>query len=52
MFEKVWNRFKQKFHYCKNTPLSSFGSIYWLNILEYIPEKHCDGDPLSGKLQA
>ena len=29
--EKVWNKFKQNFQGCKNI-LSSFGSIYWLNI--------------------
>ena len=34
-FEKVWNKFKQNFHSCKNISLSSFGSIYWLNILGY-----------------
>ena len=35
IFEKVWNKFKQNFHSCKNISFSSFGGIYWLNILEH-----------------
>ena len=30
IFEKVWYKFKQNFHGCKNISLSSFGSIYRL----------------------
>ena len=33
IFEKVWNNFKQNFHGGKNVSLSSFGGIYWLNIM-------------------
>ena len=32
IFEKVWIKFKQNFRDCKNFLLSSFESIYWLNI--------------------
>ena len=33
--EKVSYKFKQIFHGCKKISLSSFRSIYWLNVLEH-----------------
>ena len=36
IFKKMSNKFKQNFHSCKNISLSSFESIYRLNILGHL----------------